>query len=652
MKKIELVALLTDSKKIIELLQLRGMVEIRRTSGDDLINLDTHTFINRFEKSRDSAKQALSVLNEKTQFKTPITAAFSGKREYDGNEFEKKTELFESSLAVCHEILEYESRINNCKNEISRIEVKNAELKSWENLDVPPDFKGTEETSCFIGTVGNRKNLDYIIDKLKASAYIETISSVKEQTNIVVICLNSDREATYTVLRHGGFLPIERLKGESVSSVISQNDERKERLEEEISHCEKSISDFHLQRENIEFMIDYLNVKSDKYKALNDLAMTQTTFVLTGYIPEKYADSVSNEIKSRYSAVITLTDPDSLDDIPVLLENSKFSSPVESITEMYALPNRHDIDPTSVMSFFYYLFFGMMLSDAGYGVVMLILTSIVLRKTNLDTKMRKTMEMFRYSGISTVFWGSLFGSWFGDFPQTVAKQFFGKDIGSLALWFEPLDDPIKLLVFSFALGIAHLFWGLAVHFYILWKNGKKSDAVFDVVPIYLTVLGVSPLAAGILIDVPAQFMTVGKYSAIVGAVLIVLTSGRNSKNIIPRFFGGFYGLYNTATGYLSDILSYSRLLALGLATGSIASVINLIGTMPSNIFIKALMFTFVFIFGHTANLAINLLGAYVHTDRLQFVELFSKFYEGGGKKFEPFAMNTKYIKYTEENRNE
>ena len=266
--------------------------------------------------------------------------------------------------------------------------------------------------------------------------------------------------------------------------------------------------------------------------------------------------------------------------------------------------------------------------------------------------MRKTLTMFRNCGISTIFWGALFGSWFGDIVQVTAREFFGKEIGSIALWFEPMTDPVKLLLFSYGLGILHLFLGVAVAFKMSWDKGDKLGAVFDALPVYLIVIGVAPVGVSMFTDVNADLKKIGLYVMLAGIVILVLTAGRTSKSIFGKFFGGLYALYNTATGYLGDILSYSRLLALGLATGSIASVINLMGTMPENKIVKLVLFIIVCIVGHTANLAINLLGAYVHTDRLQFVELFSKFYTGGGREFEPLTVNTKYIKFKEEKSHE
>ena len=320
---------------------------------------------------------------------------------------------------------------------------------------------------------------------------------------------------------------------------------------------------------------------------------------------------------------------------------------------MYALPGKNDVDPSGIMAFFYYLLFGMMLSDAGYGVLMTIGSWFILKKTGVEGSMRKTMKMFFYCGISTTIWGALFGSWFGDIVQVVCTNFLGyTQPPDIALWFEPIKDPIKLLLFSFIIGICHLFLGLVVLGVMKWRDGDKVSAICDTVPIMMTVLGAAPLAGSILAPgIPKVIMEIAKYVAIAGVVLIVLTSSRSSKNIFARLGGGLYGLYNIASGYLSDILSYSRLLALGLATGSIGSVINMLGSMVQNPVVKAIMLVVVFIVGHTLNMAINVLGAYVHTNRLQFVELFGKFYEGGGRAFEPLKFNTKFFKIKEENDN-
>ena len=312
------------------------------------------------------------------------------------------------------------------------------------------------------------------------------------------------------------------------------------------------------------------------------------------------------------------------------------------------MPAKKDIDPTPVMAVFYYLFFGLMLSDAGYGCLMVLVSALALKKFPLEGNMRKTMKMFLYSGVSTIFWGALFGTWFGDIVPVICKNFLHRPAPRMAIWFDPVSDPMKLLLFSLGLGILHLFLGLGVHFYQLWTAGKRWDAFCDTAPIYLLVLGAAPVGAGMLTEVPAILNTIGMYVMLVGVILIILTASRTSKNIFARLGGGLYGLYNAASGYLSDVLSYSRLLALGLATGVIGQVVNLLGTIPENPIVKGILLFFVFIVGHTLNMAINMLGAYVHTNRLQYVELFSKFYEGGGRAFKPFAVHTKYVKFKEE----
>lgn len=652
MKKIELVALLTDSKKIIELLQRRGVVELCRNTDEELESTNVTAVTGEFEKFRSTAVQALDILDRYAPEKAGLAEMFGGRTEVEKHEFGREAMQLEKIMAAANDIIRSNKFITDAQAEIAQLRLRYDTLIPWKSLDVPLNFKGTATTKAFIGTMPFPVTAQETEEMLPEGSAAEVVYSSKEQTDLFILCAKSNAEEAEAILRQNSFVTISETDSSTPLELMSRCEEKVRELIHSSDKAIEAIRSHEGDRQQLKFAIDYLTMRKDKYEALSSLGFTGSTFVLTGYIPEKYTASLREEIQSRYPAVITYTDPGEDEDVPVLLENSRFSAPVEGITKMYAMPAKSDVDPTPVMSFFYYLFFGMMLSDAGYGLVMVIGTVIALRKLKLEESMRKTLTMFRNCGISTIIWGALFGSWFGDIVQVVGREFFGKEVGSLALWFEPLDDPIKLLLFSFGLGILHLFLGVGVASAMSWKAGRKLDAILDALPVYLTILGVAPLAASILTDVPQFLKPIGTYMLITGVIMLVLTAGRTSKSVFGKFFGGLYALYNTATGYLSDILSYSRLLALGLATGSIAGVINLIGTMPENKVVKLVLLIVAFIIGHTANLAINLLGAYVHTDRLQFVELFSKFYTGGGREFQPLTVNTQYIKFKEENKND
>ena len=423
------------------------------------------------------------------------------------------------------------------------------------------------------------------------------------------------------------------------------------RLQTQIEENTKALKALSGRQRELHFLIDLLTLKRDQYRALQAAGTTDKTLILCGWIAQKNALPLTKELEKRFSVAITVSNPPPEEDPPVLLENNRFNAPAEAITEMYALPNRQDTDPTPIFAFFYYLFFGMMLSDAGYGLVMTLVTGLILKKSKVEGTLRRSLKMFFYCGISTVFWGALFGSWFGDIIPVIAKNYFHTTVttSQIALWFEPMANPVKLLLVSFLLGIIHLFVGVAVNCWQLLRQHKVFDAVFDTLPVYCMILGIMPFGAGIFVPVNSRLSTYGLYLAAAGAVIFVLTSARASRNPLKRLLGGLYGMYNFASGWLGDILSYSRLLALGLATGSIAGVINMMATMPENMVLKTVLLLIVFPLGHGLNIAVNLLGAYVHAARLQFVELFSKFYEGGGRAFAPLKVQTQYVKFKEEN---
>lgn len=665
MKRIELLAMLEDSKDIVDLLQRKGVVDISEFGEEtDFYKMSTSATIAQLDKYQTTAKQALDILSYYAPSEGGgMLASFAGRKELTAAEFsqkgEKSDEIFEECLKICA----LEKSVSDSKASIVRAKTAMDAIEPWLSLDIPMSCSGTENTSVFIGTLPKSYDTNALTQALAVeipdvdAVEVEVISASAMQCCVAVVCHKSDADAVQGALRNLGFVkPADPTK--------HPPGERYERLKGEIEEIEKDIESFIAdiksfadKKDDIKFLIDCFAMRKDKYEALGKFGMSGKVFVLRGYVPEPQIEGLSNELSSEFDVAISITEPDyEEEDVPILLDNDDFFvGPIESITEMYSLPSNADVDPNPVMSAIYYLLFGLMLSDAGYGLVMVIAMLWVKKKVPMEKRTIRTCNMWMWCGLATIFWGTLFGSWFGDIYKIVCMQFLGKaeaEVKSLALWFEPVMNPMLLLAFSFLFGIIHLIVGLTVRFHMLVKEGKWLDAVFDVGFIYLILLGIIPIGANFLNygDVfPQVVKDIGKYMLMAGALGVVLTSGRSSKNIVGKLGGGLYALYNTASGYLGDILSYSRLLALGLSTGVIASVVNTLGTIPKSPVVKGILLVVVFVFGHIVNMAINLIGTYVHTNRLQYVEFFAKFYEGGGTKFSPLSINNnKYYRFKEE----
>ena len=280
-----------------------------------------------------------------------------------------------------------------------------------------------------------------------------------------------------------------------------------------------------------------------------------------------------------------------------------------------------------------------MLGDVAYGLILAVGGFLAVKLMKPKGGIKKLITLFAICGVSCIIAGVLFGSYFGDLPTKMMVNMFGvaeENVPKIAILFDPMQNPMGLLIISLAVGAIHLFTGMGIKFYVLCKEGRPLDAVFDIGSWYVFFIGI-----GLLFVSP----NIGKYVAIAGASMLVLTQGRNQKNVIMKFLMGLYSLYDSIS-YLSDLLSYSRIMALGLASVVIASVVNLLGTMGG--FIGVII---AIIVGHTLNLVINLLGTFVHTSRLQYIEFFGKFFEDGGRPFKPMTPEMKYTAISENENN-
>ena len=667
MKQVAICALKKDRKPILELLQRLGTVQVEDGDLNDEVfsKQDRSEAEALFQKNAQIAAHALDVLNAYVPAESSLAVLKRGRKAVTIEEYNARVQKREQIMEECRKIIALEKEHSETVAAIPKVESQIVALEPWLSYDLPLDCTGTRDTAIFTGTLPGEVTLENFCKKL--AEYIpqtekvdeQIISTSPQQTCIFVVCARSDAAAVEDTLRKMEFAkpPMTSVNPAEAAKGLKQ---KKEQLSQHVEELEQQIKSCASQRADFEFAVDYFRARAEKYSVISRLSQSRCTFVLKGYTPEKDAKRLKDTLESRFDVIVEFTEPTAKEDAPVLLKNNTFAAPVEPVVESYSLPGKGELDPSTLVACFYYVLFGMMLSDAAYGIIMVVGCALALRKfKDLADGVRKTLKMFFYCGISTTVFGFLFGSFFGDAVNVIATTFFNRpDIKLPALWFEPINRPMKMLAFCFAVGILHLFVGLGAKLYMYIKRGHVLDGICDVVFWYMLVGGAIAYLfsfssftsmMSLSYTMPSQAGSVFGWIAIAGAVGILLTAGRDSRNWFKRILKGLYGVYGI-TGYLSDILSYSRLLALGLATSVIATVFNKMGSMIGNSIPGVIVFIIVFIIGHTMNLAINALGAYVHTNRLQFVEFFGKFYEGGGREFNPFAAHTKYYKFKEEQR--
>ena len=667
MKKVLIVGLRKNRKQMLELLQRQGVmqIEIRKRSEDEqdpvFEQIDTTGIRTTFEKNITLANQSLQVLDAVKPPEASDGGLFAGRKKMSLTDYETNTRKRDRIMEMVYNIQTLDKKRNEIAAEIPKTQMQLEALAPWMDFKHPLDHSGTRSTKTFIGTLANDVPEETILAGIgREDVALDIISHSPEQTCIAVTCLNKDANEVEESLRHMSFAR-PAVSGDVPSKQQEALTVKLERLQSQDEELKNKIAAYADRREEIKFIADYFRLRSDKYEVIGGLEQTDRVFIVNGYLAARDAASLENLLTTRFDCVVEFSDPEADEEVPVALKNNWYSAPVEGVVASYAMPGKGEIDPTFLASIFYYFLFGMMLSDAAYGLIMIIGVAVILKKyrDSIEPGMRKTLTMFQYAGVGTLFWGIMFGAYFGDLPAVIIRTFINPSLPadfSLAIWCEPSVQPMTVLGFAFIVGIVHIFFGMGALAYTDIKQGKPLDALYDVGFWYLLLIG----AIGILINtdmvggmfglhlnLPASLILFFEILALIGAVGIVLFGGRESSNWGLRIGKGLYALYGISS-YLSDILSYSRLLALGLATGVISSVFNSMAAMVAKPpVIGPILFALIVVVGHVLNLAINALGAYVHTNRLEYVEFFGKFYNGGGKPFTPFEENTKHYRVSE-----
>ncbi len=586
------------------------------------------------EEDLAKVNHSIEILSKFYKKETGIAAMKKGLETYTFQELEDEALRIEY-LPMYENVNNLWKKRDAIRQSVEKNKGKIQELMPWSGLSTNiKDLNSIKACELLIGTVP-KKLQDKLTDSMMDSqyTYYEVLEEDKDNLYLIVMSHNNEAEMIKDKLRTISFSRVQ-LHGEGTPrDVIKTLEEENANYHVEIETLEKEIEKMSDSLPKLELAYDYLNNKKLRIAAAENFMMTEKVNVIKGYIPtDKEADfnkRVEDVLDNTYYLQLKEADKEDIK-TPILLKNSKFAQSFESLTSMYALPRYNEIDPTPLLAPFYLAFFGMMAADVGYGLIMLIATFVVLRMFNLSENTKKFVRFFYYLSFSVIIWGFLYGSLFGG-------------IIPLPGLFDPATDYNTLLILSIVFGLIHIYFALALKAYVLIKDGKIKDAMFDVGFWYLALTGAIVYLLNIVMDLPPILKTISLVVMIVGMVGIVATGGRDATSIVGRIGGGVYSLYGIS-GYVGDFVSYSRLMALGLAGGFIAGAVNMMAGMVAQKGIIGIVFAVViFIFGQTFNLGLSLLGAYVHTIRLTFVEFFGKFYEGGGIGFKKFKTEPKYI---------
>lgn len=497
------------------------------------------------------------------------------------------------------------------------------------------DLYNLNKTKAIIGFYENIKK-DSINKRLnKNDCFVETIKEDEDLTYIVAIVSNENYLNVLKELQKDSFKEVILPKVDvSLKDYLKELENNLKANNDIINSNELLLKEY---SNNINILKAYYDYKYNK--AIKDkvkLFETDKTVYFEGWVREDQLEEVEIELNEKVDSNIELLDVDEDEVVPTYTKNNKFVSNFETITNMFSVPNPNELDPNPIMSFWYWLIFGIMMGDVGYGLVMVIFFSLFNKLKKPKGDFKKLINVFKYSGISSIIFGVLLGSFFGasfDLLNMIGKLFGNDQLTSVI--FDPINDPLPMLVLSIAIGVVHIISGLILKIINEIRRKEVITALSDGLSWIIILVGIA-------LFVLVKPTLIGIITVLIGALMLIITKALSGSGFVGKILAGS-GSIMEVSNYLGDILSYSRILALSLSTAVIAFTFNLLADMVSGSIIGFLLAIIIYIIGHVFNFAMGLLSAYVHDGRLQYLEFYGKFYEGGGTLFEPFTYELKYI---------
>lgn len=640
MKGLRLLAMRSDREALLELLQGMGCVEIDEPDQDPqtwqglLSQLGNQTLSRPdgqalFQAREDlqAAQRALAVLKRHGDKGRGLLAPrprLTRQQLFDGEEQGKP---------AVQQVLEADRQLAALEAQHSKLLTQRAALAPWLELNIPLDTASTREMVVQFGTVTAGVELEQVQRAVEGASELAQLTQASVDRDVrycLLVCHTSAQEEVLQALRDFGW---SRMNLSGWTGTAKENDQRiareLEQNEQESAQAEQQLAQLTSLAEPIRQAADRASVRINREEGRSRLLDTEKTFLLEGWVPAEKWPELESQLKN-YPCAWELRDPteEEYPKVPVKLKNNWFTRPLSMVTEMYSLPAYNGLDPNPLMAPFFILFYGIMMADMGYGLLMMIASVVVLKKSRPRAGMHNFFALLGLCGVSTFIMGAVTGGFFGDFIPQLLKLINPE---STFVWFwptlfTPLEDTMMILVGAMALGFVQILVGMAISFVKKLRRGQVMDAIWEEVTWWVVFAGLALAILGVT-----------NLVIILGGVMVVAGPILTEKGF-GKITGIFGSLYNHVTGYFGDILSYSRLMALMLAGSVIAQVFNTLGAIPGNVVI----FIIISMLGNALNFALNLLGCYVHDLRLQCLEYFNKFYEDGGKPFRPMKLDTNY----------